>query len=229
MDKILLVEDDQQLGPSLKKYLEREGLSVTLAENLKMANASLMQKQDLIVLDWMLPDGQGIDFLKQVKSSEKAQLPIILLTAKSDLIDKVLGLESGANDYVTKPFEPRELLARIRVRLRETKGAGKATIAPQEKLQMGEIVMDLIRHEVTFKGVLVELTKMEFELLKLFIESPGRAYSREEILNKVWGYEHFPTTRTVDTHILQIRQKFYDGLIETIRGIGYRLKQEIKG
>jgi DNA-binding response OmpR family regulator len=194
-----------------------------------MANASLMQKQDLIVLDWMLPDGQGIDFLKQVKSSEKAQLPIILLTAKSDLIDKVLGLESGANDYVTKPFEPRELLARIRVRLRETKGAGKATIAPQEKLQMGEIVMDLIRHEVTFKGVLVELTKMEFELLKLFIESPGRAYSREEILNKVWGYEHFPTTRTVDTHILQIRQKFYDGLIETIRGIGYRLKQEIKG
>jgi DNA-binding response OmpR family regulator len=171
----------------------------------------------------MLPDGQGIDLLRELRN-KKNMTPVIILTAKADLIDKVLGLETGANDYLTKPFEPRELLARIHVQERLNQKGG--TAVPEKKVfELNEIVMDLVKREVTFKGTLVELTKMEFDLLHLLLEYPNRAFGREELLNKVWGYENYPTTRTVDTHVLQLRQKFYDDLIETVRGVGYRLRK----
>ncbi len=221
MSKVLLVEDDVNLGDSLKDFLTREGFSVTLCRTLKKAVDVDINPLELIILDWMLPDGQGIDFLKEIRG-KGSDLPIIMLTARTDLIDKVLGLESGANDYLTKPFEPRELLARIRVQLRDQAIGKKSDV--DDRINLGQLIIDLERREVRFDNEKVELTKMEFDFLRLLAESPNRAFSREEILNKVWGYNNFPTTRTVDTHVLQLRQKLKDELIETVRGVGYRLR-----
>lgn len=225
MARILIIEDHLSLSKSLKEYVENEGYKVDVAENLKIANEMLSRRPKLIILDWMLPDGQGIDFLGKIKSQAIAT-PVIFLTAKADLVDKVLGLEMGACDYLTKPFEPRELLARIRVQLRAKVATGAL---PEEEtpglLKVGSLVIDRIRHRVTFAERNVELVKKEFDLLVLLAESPEKVFSRDEILNKVWGYEVFPTTRTVDTHILLLRQKTEDNLIETVRSVGYRLRR----
>ena len=226
MSRILVLEDDKNLGESLIGFLRGEGYDVTHCHSVKEAEDAYADSREnkspfeLMVLDWMLPDGQGIDFLSNVRRSDKGT-PIIMLTARTELIDKVIGLESGANDYMTKPFEPRELIARIRVQLR-TKGQQKTE--DREKIILGDLEIDDIKREVSWKGQKKEFTKMEYDFLKLLAESPNRAFSREEILNKVWGYENYPSTRTVDTHVLQIRQKLTDGLIETVRGIGYRLR-----
>lgn len=220
--KILFVEDDISLGKSGTKLLKDEGFDVTWASTIDEATKNLSNEISLIVLDWMLPDGQGIDFLKELRSNNNF-IPVIMLTARVDLIDKVLGLEAGSNDYMTKPFEPRELVARIRVQLRQSQH-----MLPENNkkiLEIGDISFNIQDREVFYKSKKLELTKMEYELLKLLAENPGRAFSREEILNKVWGYENFPTTRTVDTHVLQLRQKTSDDLIETIRGIGYRFQK----
>jgi len=221
MKQILLVEDDENLGISLKKHLEDEGYSVTLAQNLETAWDADPSNFKIVILDWMLPDGQGIDFLKEVRG-KKIMTPILMLTARTELIDKVIGLESGANDYMTKPFEPRELIARIRVQLRENVNSPSPT---ESKIIYGDLSIDKERREVVFTEKTLEFTKMEYELLVLLAEAPGRVFTREEILNKVWGFENYPSTRTVDTHVLQLRQKLSDDLIETIRGIGYRLKE----
>lgn len=221
MINLLIVEDDETLGNSLKSYLEGEGFSVNWAKSIEQAKTEFQEsKPQIIILDWMLPDGQGIDFLKEVRGAGEA-IPIIMLTARTEVIDKVVGLESGANDYMTKPFEPRELIARIRVQLRMPQGNNEAE---HQTITIGEVIIDHNRREVTYKNTPVELTKMEFNFLSLLAESPNRAFSREEILNKVWGYENYPSTRTVDTHVLQLRNKLYEDLIETVRGVGYRLK-----
>lgn len=224
MEKILLIEDDTNLGASLSKYIRGEGYDVTLCENLAQAREKIQEAHHLIILDWMLPDGQGIDYLRELRAQKLAS-PIIMLTARTELIDKVIGLESGADDYITKPFEPRELVARIRVQLRSSHQK-RSHDSALEFIEVEDLHLDLARREVTFQGQKVEFTKMEFDFLKLLAESPNRAFSREEILNKVWGYENYPSTRTVDTHVLQIRQKLRDDLIETVRGIGYRLRAE---
>lgn len=222
MSKLLLVEDDENLGPSLKKFIQSEGHECTHVATIEAANEVDLKEFDLVILDWMLPDGQGIDFLKQLRPNFPG-LPVIMLTARTELIDKVIGLESGANDYVVKPFEPRELAARIRVQLR-TGSNVNATAGVEEVISLGELTIDSSQRKVEFEGNEVDLTKMEFDFLKLLAEHPNRAFSRDEILNKVWGYENYPTTRTVDTHVLQLRQKLRDDLIETVRGIGYRMK-----
>lgn len=223
MSKILLVEDDENLGKSIKDFLVMEGFNVEWRKTLHDAGQVSLTDIDLIIQDWMLPDGQGVDFLKTIRKDGKKN-PLIMLTAKTDLIDKVVGLESGANDYITKPFEPRELLARVRVQLRQSTHDIHTKSIVKGIVELGDLKMDLDTREVFWGGHLVELTKMEFDFLKLLVENPNRAISRDEILNKVWGYESFPTTRTVDTHVLQLRQKLSEGLIETVRGIGYRLK-----
>jgi DNA-binding response OmpR family regulator len=223
---ILLVEDHENSRQSLKDCLEREGYRVETAENLQMARMQLAIKPDLMVLDWMLPDGQGLDLLAELRR-QGSPLPVIFLTARADLVDKVLGLELGADDYVTKPFEFRELLARIRVRLRanlQSKGGAFDTSDPAPVLQAGPLSINRIRHKVEFRGQEVMLVKKEFDLLLLLAENPERVFSRDEILNKVWGYDVYPTTRTVDTHIMLLRQKLSDALIETVRAVGYRLK-----
>lgn len=230
MEKILIVEDDENLGASLQKYISGEGYDAKLCPTLESAREAFNSEYSLVVLDWMLPDGQGIDFLREVRA-EKSTTPIIMLTARTELIDKVIGLESGADDYITKPFEPRELIARLRVQLRHKGLQGESLGKPeeQETIVLGPLVVDLSQREVTFEDRQIEMTKMEFDFLKLLAESPNRAFSREEILNKVWGYENYPSTRTVDTHVLQIRQKLRDEWIETVRGIGYRLRFRSKG
>jgi DNA-binding response OmpR family regulator len=216
--RILIVEDDINLGPSLKKVCEAEGMEATLLNTLAKARDAALDSFDVVILDWMLPDGQGIDFLKEIKQQAKS-LPVIMLTARTELIDKVLGLETGANDYMTKPFESRELIARIRVQLRD-KSVMKEK---EEKIIIGKLSIELQSREVVYDGKKISLTKMEYELLKILAENPKQTFSRENLLDKVWGYDNFPTTRTVDTHVLQIRQKTGDDIIETIRGLGYRM------
>lgn len=218
MKQVLIVEDDENLGISLKKILMLEGMKVILVPNLELARTHLSKDLAVIVLDWMLPDGQGIDFLREVRSNEFV-MPVIMLTARTDLIDKVLGLETGANDYMTKPFESREFIARIRVQLRE-----KISVKQKdEKISVGKLVINNFEKEILYDGKKIVFTKLEYELVKLLAENPRQTFSRENLLDKVWGYENFPTTRTVDTHVLQVRQKTADEIIETIRGLGYRL------
>lgn len=221
MNDILLIEDDSNLGVSLKNYLEGEGYTLKLLTTLKEAQELNLSNFKIIILDWMLPDGQGLDFLKKIRQNI-IPIPVIMLTARAELIDKVIALESGANDYLTKPFEPRELVARIRVQLRD-KLSGKKQ--GSEKVEIGELLIDKSKREATFSGKKIDLTKLEYDLLLLMAEAPGKPFSREELLNKIWGYESYPTTRTVDTHILQLRQKTSDDYVETIRGIGYRFKE----
>ena len=220
MNSILLVEDDENLGASLEAHLKTNRYGVWWAKSIEQAKSIFTTKEvNLIILDWTLPDGQGVDWIKTIRN-DKPTVPVIMLTARTELIDKILGLETGADDYMTKPFEVRELMARIRVQLRTH--PIESTLRTYIKL--GGLTINLETREVQWKSQLRELTKMEYELLRLLADAPNRVFSREEILNKVWGYENYPSTRTVDTHILQLRQKFTDTLIETIRGIGYRLR-----
>jgi DNA-binding response OmpR family regulator len=221
MAEILLVEDDENLGISLEKYLTDEGYRVLLCHNLKEAREQNLKDFKIVVLDWMLPDGQGLDFLKELRLAGN-HLPVLMLTARTELIDKVIGLESGANDYLTKPFEPRELIARLRVQLRD-RGNYKPEIL--DTIEVADISVNKEKREVYYLGEKLDLTKLEYELLVLLAETPGKPFTREEILNKIWGYETYPSTRTVDTHILQLRQKTSDEYFETIRGIGYRFKE----
>lgn len=214
--RVLLVEDDLNLAKSLTEYLTSEAYVVVTASSRASARTAMSCNPEIIILDWMLPDGQGLDFLKELRIAG-CKVPIILLTARNELVDKVLGLESGADDYLTKPFEPRELVTRMRVRLREI-------LAPAPtKIHLADLELEYEMRIVYYKGEALDLTKLEFDLLKLLMENPGRVFTREAILNKVWGFENFPTTRTVDNHIVQLRQKTMSDLFETVRGVGYRL------
>lgn len=218
MSLILLIEDDVSLSVPLTQILETENFQVLVAKNLEEARSAFQATIDLVILDWRLPDGQGIELLKEWRSNG-IQTPVIMLTSRADLIDKVLGLELGADDYLTKPFESRELIARIGARLRK----GKSSLPiPSTLLQHSEIEVDLQKHTASYQNHEIELTKTEFELLKLFLESPEQTFSREELLNRVWGYQNYPTTRTVDTHILQLRQKTCADFFITVHGVGYR-------
>lgn len=223
---ILLIEDDINLGSSIESRLKSEGFDCEWAKNLSDADAALSGglRPHSVILDWMLSDGQGIDWLKRVRA-QSLSCPVILLTARAELVDKVLGLEVGANDYMAKPFEPRELIARLRAHLRTSVGQSVVSVSTTpEPIRIGPLEISPDTRVARFNGKTLELTKMEFDLIKLFSENPGRVFSREELLNLVWGYEKYPTTRTVDTHVLQLRQKTSETLIETVRGVGYRLK-----
>jgi DNA-binding response OmpR family regulator len=226
MNSLLLVEDDQSLSASLSKFLESEGYTVTVVPSLAHARERIASHRDLVVLDWMLPDGQGVDLVRELRRVDNP-VPIILLTSRSELVDKIVGLEIGANDYITKPFEPRELAARIRVQLRSSsQKISQPEASGKADLVCGPILLKSVTREVFFKGALVELTKMEFDLLHLLMQNPNRVFPREAILNKVWGYENYPTTRTVDNHIVQLRQKLDPEMFETVRGVGYRFREK---
>jgi DNA-binding response OmpR family regulator len=220
---ILVVDDEPQVAASLRGMLEREGYSVRVAGSIAEARQALDGTIDAVLLDWRLPDGEGIELLKELR--RKSDLPVLMVTALVDVIDRVLGLEIGADDYVTKPVEPRELLARLKARLRPRRGAAASTPVPNF-VACAQVHVDLDTRTVTFEGREIPLTRMEFGLLALLVAHPGRVFSREEILNQVWGYERTPTTRTVDTHVVQLRTKLRAGLIESVRGIGYRLRRE---
>jgi DNA-binding response OmpR family regulator len=216
-ESILLVEDEPSIAEPLARFLAAEGFPTAVAPTVQAAAAAVEAAAPrLVVLDWSLPDGSGIDLLRAWRAARR-DFPVIMLTARHELIDRVLGLELGADDYVVKPFEARELLARIRARLRG------AAPRPEPALAAAGLELNPVTREARFKGRLLELTKMEYALLKLMLENAGKVFSREELLGSVWGYEAFITTRTIDTHILQLRHKTDPELFETVRGVGYRL------
>lgn len=226
MAVILVVDDEEPIQELLRFNLEKEGYGVLSAYDGPSALKIINEKQlDLVILDVMLPGMDGLEVCHQLRQhSDVCDIPVIMLTAKVEEIDKVLGLELGADDYLTKPFSPRELLARIHARLRRSKPQAHENIMLQ-----GDLKMDLTRFQVFMRGEEVELTPKEFELLRVLATHPGRVYSRDELLERVWGYEYAGDTRTVDVHVRHLRQKLERDAsnpeyIETLRGIGYRLK-----
>lgn len=225
--RILVVDDDKQIVRLVRSYLEQAGYHVLTAHNGEMALHTIRRERpDLIVLDLMLPDRDGWEITRIVRSDPNlAALPIIMLTARIEDTDKIIGLELGADDYITKPFNPREVVARVRAVLR--RAAGNAT-QPQV-LQVGGLVMDLDRHEVTRDGKPIELTPTEFDLLKVLMQNPGHAFTRLELIEKGLGYAYAGLERTVDSHIKNLRKKIEPDpgtptYIETVYGVGYRLR-----
>jgi DNA-binding response OmpR family regulator len=201
--KILVIEDDRALQKALWRLFEREGFAVEVAgngtEGLEMFRAA---PPSVLVLDLSLPGTPGQDVCREISQAAPA-LPIIVLSARAEVMDKVLLLELGAHDYVTKPFSPRELLARVRTAMRR-----RATLAPiADQFSFGDVKVDFTKMELRREGELVPLTSQEFKVLKFMIQNAERVLSREQLLNEVWGYRNYPSTRTVDNHILRLRQK----------------------
>ncbi|PSU44887.1 DNA-binding response regulator [Photobacterium frigidiphilum] len=214
---LLLVEDDRNLADGLLESLKQAGYTCLYADCANKV-ADLWPDADLVVLDRQLPEGDSLDFLSGWLSIK--HVPVILLTAMVSVTDKVIGLDSGAKDYLTKPFAEEELLARIRLHLRN----GKDDHLAANIITVGQISINMESREVNHDGDIVTLTRTEFELLVFLAKNAGRVFTRDELLDQVWGYNHYPTTRTVDTHILQLRQKLMGIEIETLRGVGYRMK-----
>lgn len=226
MATILVVDDEEPIQELLRFNLEKEGYLVCVAKDGQEALKHVRNDQpDLLVLDLMLPGMDGLEVCRKLRSNPKyQQIPIIMLTAKGEEIDKVLGLELGADDYMTKPFSPRELLARIKARLRRPNLQEEAQI-----IIRGELRVNVTEFRVHVRGEETELTPKEFELLRVLVAHPGKVYSREELLERIWGYEYDGDTRTVDVHVRHLRLKVERDpsnpeYIETLRGIGYRFK-----
>lgn len=202
MSKILIVEDNTDLAAGLKLNLTKEGYSVlTTATGEDALKLSLKENPDLIVLDIMLPGISGLDVCRELRQ-RSIRIPIIMLTAKSDEVDRIVGLEIGADDYVTKPFAVRELLARIRVCLRRQPAQGQLI-----QYNFGNVKIDFEKYRVTVGSKQLEFTQKEFDLMRFFIQNRDVVLSRERLLDEVWGYDSYPTTRTVDTHVLKLRKK----------------------
>jgi DNA-binding response OmpR family regulator len=224
MPRVALVEDDRNIASGLVQYLESESFQVehfeTIVSFLKVESATF----DILLLDWNLPDGCGLDILKKLERLSKRP-PTIMLTARTDIIDRVLALELGASDFMSKPFDPRELLARMRVRLREKVVANSGLAnshEPHERMIFGNLELDLRSRKLLVGGVEMDLPKTEFNLVEFFMKNPAKVFTRDELLDAVWGLENYPTTRTVDNHVLLLRQKLGAEWIETVRGVGYR-------
>lgn len=202
MGKILVIEDDQAVQRALKHLFESEDFGVELAtDGAEGIQAFRSHAPDLVLLDLRIPKMSGRDVCREIKKGAPS-IPVIVLSAKTDVADKVLLLELGADDYVTKPFSPRELLARVRAAMRRKDGAKL-----EEQFSFADVRVDFARMELTRAGQPVALTAQEFKVLKFFALNPERVISRAELLNAVWGYQHYPTTRTVDNHVWKLRQK----------------------
>ncbi|MCI0745360.1 MAG: response regulator transcription factor [Verrucomicrobia subdivision 3 bacterium] len=226
--KILVVEDDPHISLGLEEILKGEGYDVAVCpRGDKALDAISRQRPALIVLDVMLPGASGFDICKQLRA-KKVGIPILMLTAKGQEMDKVIGLDSGADDYVTKPFGVRELVARIQALLRRAHPAQPATDETQVTFKIGEAVIDPKRFEIHRGKKTEELTARELKLLQLFRAHPGEVFSRDKLLNEVWGYNYYGTTRTLDQVIVQLRKKLGDSAdnpkhLVTIHGVGYKL------
>lgn len=226
MSSILVVDDETAIQELLRFNLEREGYTVTCAGDGDEALSLLNQKSfDLVILDLMLPGTDGLEVCRKMRLDPSlSPVPIIMLTAKAEEIDKVLGLELGADDYLAKPFGIRELLARVKARLRRT-GQNQA----RDIIERGDLQIEPASFTVRVGNKPVDITPKEFELLRLLASYPGKVFSRDELLEKIWGYEYPGDTRTVDVHIRHLRQKMEKDpanpeYIETLRGVGYRFK-----
>ena len=225
-DKILVIEDEPDIRKTLEYNLAREGFIVSTAGSLKKAKNILENPNfSLILLDLMLPDGSGLDLCRELKSNPALkEIPIIILTAKDDEVDKVVGFELGADDYVTKPFSVRELILRVKAVLKRNQ---KTATPLKINRSFGSLVMDIESHEVFIDDEEITLTALEFKLLNQLVERRGRVQTRDQLLSDVWGYSSDVTTRTVDTHIKRLREKLgvMGKYIQTIRGVGYKLSR----
>ena len=222
-EKILLVEDEEKLARMVEMELRYEGYEVTKAfDGRSGLEEALSGKYDLVLLDIMLPQLSGMEVLRRLR--RESDMPVIMLTARDSVIDKVSGLDSGADDYITKPFAIEELLARIRAALR------KRAVRSGTILTAGELVMDVERHQVSVRGQSVELTKKEFDLLHQLLENKGRVLTREALLDSVWGFDFVGETNSVDVYIRFLRSKIDEAfgmkLIHTVRGVGYVIREE---
>jgi len=219
---ICVVDDEKRIIDFVRIYLQKEGFSViSFTEGLEALEGIRTAGPELVVLDVMLPGMDGFEICKTLRS-DKNNVPIIMLTAKDEEIDKIIGLELGADDYLTKPFNPRELIARIKAVLRRNNLSRKTS---QDVITVGDIRIDINRREVMVKEEPVSLRTQEFELLRVLAEDAGRVFSREQLLRDAWGYSFAGQTRTVDVHIAQLRKKLHNSevQIETMTGFGYKL------
>jgi DNA-binding response OmpR family regulator len=220
MPKILAVDDEQNILELIKLYLTREGYQVETVSRGGEALPKVLQfNADLVILDLMLPDMDGFEVCRQIRS--KSKVPILMLTARKEDVDKIVGLEMGADDYLTKPFNPRELIARIRAILRRYQTRQKAS----EIIELGKLRINLSGHEVFIDSNRLQLRTKEFALLVTLAQNLGNVLSREKLLEMVWGFDYFGETRTVDVHINHLREKLTDSgvNIETLRGVGYKM------
>jgi two-component system phosphate regulon response regulator PhoB len=223
--KILIIEDEQDVIDLVTLHLRKAGFAVSTATDgavgLRLAREEIPA---LIILDLLLPKMPGLEVCKVLKTDlATKQIPVLMLTAKAEEIDRIVGLEFGADDYVTKPFSPRELVLRVNAILRRGKSEG----VEEKKLSIGSITLDPARHRVEVGGRAVRLTSVEFKLLGMLMRRQGRVQERDRLLNEVWGYESVIDTRTVDTHIRRLRKKLgkASAAIETVRGFGYRIRE----
>jgi len=227
-DLVMVIEDEKEIRDLVRYNLEKAGFRVAVAgdgeEGLRQLFAA---RPDALVLDLMLPGLNGLEIVREVRAEPLTHdLPVLVLTARSAEMDKLLGFEQGADDYLTKPFSPRELVARVRALLRRAKPAG-----PGRALEVGPLKVDLEAHEASCADARLDLTPREFDLLAFLVRHAGRALSRDELLRKVWGYDYVGETRTVDVHVRRLRAKLGDrhGLIETVLGVGYKLAGPVPG
>ena len=221
---ILVIDDESHIAELARMYLEKEGYDVLTAEDGDEGLRLFRTKQPtLIVLDLMLPGVDGLEVCRQIR--RESTLPIIMLTARSEDVDKIVGLELGADDYLTKPFNPRELLARIKAVLRRYTPPDEPKVEDKDRVIVGDIVIDLRQRTVTVAGKAVDLRAKEFDLLTTFARSPNTVFDRERLLNLVWGYEYYGDSRTIDVHVTHLREKISDSTvrIQTVWGVGYKL------
>ena len=223
-DRILLVEDEEKLARVVELELRYEGYDVEKAfDGREGLEKALSGRFDLVLLDIMLPSMSGMEVLRRLR--RESQVPVIMVTARDAVVDKVSGLDSGADDYITKPFEIEELLARIRAALRKRPARQEGTV-----LTAGPLTMDPERHEVTVRGTPVELTRREFDLLRYLLENKEKVISRESLLDNVWGFDFVGETNAVDVYIRFLRSKIDEAfgikLIHTVRGVGYVIREE---
>jgi phosphate regulon transcriptional regulator PhoB len=230
MGTILVVEDEPDIAELVKYHLEKAGLPARVVGDGKQALDLIVREQPaLVVLDLMLPGLDGMEVCRRLRASPATRgIPVIMLTAKAEEVDRIVGLEMGADDYVPKPFSPRELVARVKAVLRRAAAPPEPSEAP---VTVGDLRLDPARHEVTKDRQPVSLSAMEFRLLEFFLRHRGRVYSRAQLLDQVWGQDRFVEPRTVDVHIRRLREKIEDHprkptLILTIRGLGYKCREE---
>ncbi len=227
-DYILLIEDDPDVAKIVKRYLERESFRLEHADNGRLGlEMALNNPPSLIILDWMLPKLSGLELLKDLRKHQ--QTPVIMLTARTEEMDRILGLEFGADDYVLKPFSPRELVARVKAVLRRFAGE---TASSELVLKIGKLIINSEKRTVHYADKSLDLTVLEFDLLYILAQYPGKVFSRNDLLDRVWGRDFSGVDRVVDVHISKLRQKLeFDSklpkVLKTVRGIGYQLSEDI--
>ena len=234
MKNLLVVDDDPHLRDVVVYTLRREGYAVTAVDDGRAALAALFSatRFDLVVLDILMPEVDGLEVCRKLRASERASTPVVFLSSRDEEIDKVLGLEMGGDDYVTKPFSPRELAARVKAVLRRADAVSGAPSQPPpdapKPLRVGPVVLDMGRHEVRCHDAALRLTVTKFGLLAALMERPGLVLSRAQLMERAYAYDNLITERTIDTHVKRVRKKFRDAghdPIETVHGVGYKLRE----